>query len=92
MISCWRSDADFDARWDDRTYDLNRLKGADLFLSYWAGENIAHAIVSFGFDDGRQLAWSFEVRKVKGEEYSTLAGFFRKETSSSPSPPTSAMW
>ena len=63
--------------WDDRTYDLDGLTGADLFLSYWAGENIAHAIVSFGFKDGQQLAWSFEVRKVKGEEYSALAGFFR---------------
>ena len=73
----WRSDTDFDAAWEDRTYDLDRITGADLFLSYWAGEEIAHAIVSFGFEDGQPLAWSFEVRKVKGEEYSALAGFFR---------------
>jgi hypothetical protein len=73
----WRSDDDFTPRWEERTYDLDKLTGADLFLSYWAGEEIAHAIVSFGFAGGEQLAWSFEVRKVKGEEYSALAGFFR---------------
>lgn len=73
----WRSDDDFDATWEDRTYDLDTIVSADLFLSYWAGEAIAHAMLSFGFSDGRQLAWSFEVRKVKGETYSSLAGFFR---------------
>jgi hypothetical protein len=73
----WHSDDDADASWEDRVYDLDALVSTDLFLSYWAGESIAHAMVSFGFADGRQLAWSFEVRRVKGEVYSSLAGFFR---------------
>lgn len=73
----WRSDDDLDASWEDRVFDLGSLVSTDLFLSYWAGESIAHAMVSFGFSDGRQLAWSFEVRRVKGEVYSSLAGFFR---------------
>ena len=49
----WRSDADFTERWSERSYDLSKLKTLDLFLSYWAGPQMAHLIMSFGFDDGR---------------------------------------
>jgi hypothetical protein len=73
----WRSDTDFDARWETRSYDLDTLMGLDLIMSYWAGESIAHAIVSFGFADGQRLAFSIEIRKEKTETYSALAGFFR---------------
>ena len=74
----WRSNIDFDERWEEREYRLSNVSGADLFLSYWAGESIAHAVVSFGFEDGRRLAWSIEVRKLRAEEYSAFAGFFRQ--------------
>ncbi len=73
----WRSDSDFEPRWETRSYDLKALTGVDLFMSYWAGESIAHAIVSFGFADGQHLAFSIEIRKEKTESYSALAGFFR---------------
>ena len=73
----WRSDSDYEPRWETRNYDLNGLTGLDLFMSYWAGESIAHAIVSFGFADGQHLAFSIETRKEKTESYSALAGFFR---------------
>jgi hypothetical protein len=73
----WRSDTDFDERWETRTYDLGQITGTDLFMSYWAGEAIAHTILSFGFTDGQQLAFSIEIRKEKTESYSALAGFFR---------------
>jgi hypothetical protein len=73
----WHSDSDFEPRWETRSYDLNALTGVDLFMSYWAGESIAHAVVSFGFADGQHLAFSIEIRKEKTESYSALAGFFR---------------
>jgi hypothetical protein len=73
----WRSDSDFEPRWETRSYDINELTGLDLFMSYWAGESIAHAIVSFGFADGQHLAFSIEIRREKTEAYSALAGFFR---------------
>lgn len=73
----WRSDDDFTQRWETRTYRLSQLTGADLFLSYWAGESIAHAIVSFSFADSNPLAFSIEIRKEKGESYSATAGFFK---------------
>jgi hypothetical protein len=73
----WRSDTDFDSRWETRTYDLKELTGIDLIMSYWAGEPIAHTILSFGFANGQQLAFSIEIRKERTEAYSALAGFFR---------------
>lgn len=73
----WRSDDDFTPRWETRTYRLSQLTGADLFLSYWAGESIAHAIVSFTFTGSDPLAFSIEIRKERGESYSATAGFFK---------------
>jgi hypothetical protein len=74
----YRSESDYDQRWETRTYDLDRIKGVDLFLSYWGPTEIAHTIVSWEFDDGRHLAISIETRKQKGESYSALRGFFRQ--------------
>ncbi len=74
----WRSDDDYTARWESRRYDLDSLRSVDMALSYWMGPAIAHTLVSFGFADGRQLVFSVEVRKERGEEYSALAGFFKR--------------
>jgi hypothetical protein len=73
----WRSDTDFDPRWETRQYRLGDLRGADLFLSYWAGERVAHAIISFDFGTPDPLALSIEIRREKGEAFSSIAGFFK---------------
>jgi Domain of unknown function (DUF4105) len=73
----YRTETDFNARWEDRTYDLRKLDSADIIAVYWAGKAIAHVMVSFGFEGKDFLAVSIETRKEKGESYSTLAGFFR---------------
>lgn len=74
----YRSETDFTPRYDTRTYDLSKLRTLDFFCSYWAGPSIAHTFLSFGFDDGQQLVLSVETRKVKGESYSAVMGFFRQ--------------
>jgi hypothetical protein len=74
----YRSESDYDERWETRTYDLDRIRGVDLFLSFWGPAQIAHTIVSWEFDDGRHLAISIETRKERGESYSALRGFFRQ--------------
>ncbi len=74
----WRSDTDFDRRWEQRNYKLSHVTGADLIMSYWMGETIAHTIVGFGFDDGPRLDFSIETRKERGESYSSIAGFFKQ--------------
>lgn len=73
----WRTEADYDQHWETRRYDLSKVAGADLFLSYWSGEAIAHLLVSFDFTDQPPLTFSIEVRREQGEEWSALAGFFR---------------
>ena len=74
----YRSETDFSERWEERTFDLAKLQGADLFLSYWGSPSIAHTIVSWDFSDGQHLAISIETRKQRGEEYSAVRGFFRE--------------
>lgn len=74
----WRSDTDFDARWETRRHDLAEVVALDLFVCYWGPRAIAHTILSWEFADGRRLAISIETRKELGEEYSALRGFFRQ--------------
>jgi Domain of unknown function (DUF4105) len=74
----YRSESDYEDRWETRTYDLNKVRGVDMFLSYWGPTLIAHTIASWEFDDGRHLAISIETRKETGESYSALRGFFRQ--------------
>jgi hypothetical protein len=52
----WRSDDGFTERWATRSYDLAKLKSLDLFMSYWAGPEMAHVIMSFGFEGGSEFA------------------------------------
>jgi hypothetical protein len=74
----YRSETDADPSWETRSYDLNEIRGLDLFLIYWGSPMIAHTILSWGFEDGRQLAISIETRKEEGEAYSAVRGFFRQ--------------
>jgi Domain of unknown function (DUF4105) len=73
----WRSEADYTERWEQRTYDLTKLRSLDLFLVYWMGPSIAHTIMSFGFEDGRYLDFSIELRRTQNDQYSAVAGFFK---------------
>lgn len=74
----WRTEQNYDTRWDRRSYDLSQLVSADLVISDWGIEPIVHTMVSFGFADGNYLTFSIETRKEKTEKYSALGGFFRK--------------
>ena len=76
----WRTDHDFTERWMKRSYDLTKLKTLDLFLAYWAGPEMAHVIMSFGFEDGDHIAWSVEVRREKTSEFSPIADAFKSHT------------
>jgi hypothetical protein len=62
----------------DKSYDLTKLEGVDLFVFYWMGPAIAHTILSFNFGEQGHLAVSIETRKQLNEQYSTLKGFFRQ--------------
>jgi hypothetical protein len=74
----YRSETEYTERWETRTYDLSKLRGGDLFLSYWGSPAIAHTILSWDFEDGLPLAISIETRKDKTQVYSAIAGFFKQ--------------
>lgn len=72
----YRSETEFTPAYYDANFSLDQLESVDLVASYWAGKAIAHIFLTFGFRDGRHLAFSIETRRQAGFEYSTLAGFF----------------
>jgi hypothetical protein len=74
----YRSESDFTPHWEDRTYDLSRLRELDLFMSYWGSPWIAHTILSWVFEDGPPLAISIETRRTRSQQYSAVRGFFRE--------------
>lgn len=74
----YRSETDYTPAYYDRRFDLHKLEGVDLVAVYWMGPAIAHIFVSFAFAGGDHLAISIETRKEKGEDYSTIKGFFRQ--------------
>src|SRR5215475_3546183 len=69
---------DFTPHWETRTVRLSQITGIDLAINYWGSPWIAHPIVSFQFSDGLPLCFSIETRKVIGQQYSTLEGFYRQ--------------
>lgn len=73
----WRTDSDYDVRWETRRYDLDHLTGVDLILSSWGMPGIVHALVSFGFDDGSHVVLSVEVRRQRNQSFSSIGGFFK---------------
>lgn len=73
----WHGTDRFVERWETRTYALSSLERLDLIASYWAGPDIAHLMVSFGFATGDQLAASIEIRRRRDQAYSTMEGLFR---------------
>src|SRR5690606_16074828 len=72
------TEQDYQVRWESREYDLGQLVGVDMLLSRWGRPGIAHVLVSFGFADGRHLAFTVEVRRQRGEKFSEIGGFFKQ--------------
>jgi hypothetical protein len=74
----YRTEDDFELRYYDKTFELDKLRTTDLFLTYWGSPHIAHTMVSFGFEGPEYICMSIETRKEKGEDYSAVRGFFRQ--------------
>jgi hypothetical protein len=76
----YRSTGDYDVRYYDKTFDLNKLQsvwyGVEPFSSHNLGA--AHTLMSFGFEGGEYVAISAEIRKEKGESFSAVKGLFRQ--------------
>ena len=74
----YRTETDFDVRYYDKAFDLDKLRTADLYMVYWGSPNMAHTMVSFGFEGGDYVCFSIETRRQKGQGYSAIKGLFRQ--------------
>ena len=74
----YRTETDFDVNYYDKTFDLNSLDSMDIISVYWMGDAIAHIMISFGFQEKDFVSFSIETRKERGEDYSTIKGFFKQ--------------
>ncbi len=77
--SVYRSTTDYDVRWEERTYDLSRIRQAWYVVepfSEWEGS--AHTFLTFGFGSGSYVGVSIEIRKETGEKFSALKGVFKQ--------------
>ena len=74
----YRTETDFTERWEERSYDLDRVAGLDLFVSYWGPTLYAHTILSWDVEGSSPIAASIETRRERGESYSAVLGFFRQ--------------
>ena len=74
----YRTETDYTPRYYDKTFDVSKLDTIDLFLVNWGIKYISHTMISFGFGGNQYLCISIETRKEKGEDYSTIKGFFRQ--------------
>jgi hypothetical protein len=74
----YRTETNFDVRYYDKTFDLDKIRTADLYMVYWGSPYMAHTMVSFGFEGGDYVCFSIETRKEKGEDYSAIKGLFRQ--------------
>jgi hypothetical protein len=73
----YRSVSDFDQRWETRRYDLAKLHDVALCMSYWGSSEIAHTMLTFGFEDGSYVALSIGPRPEISEGYEPIHSAFR---------------
>jgi hypothetical protein len=71
----YRSEDDYVVDYYDATFDLDRLASIDfIVVPFEDMPELAHTMLSFGFDDGRYVVVSAEARLEEGETYSPIAG------------------
>lgn len=75
----YKTEKNYTVRHYDKTYDLTKLKTVDfLRVPFPETPELAHTMLSFGFDDTDYLAVSVEIRKEQGEAYNPLLAMFNK--------------
>lgn len=74
----YRSATDFDQKYYDESFARGSVKNIWFVLVPFGGHQIAHAFISFEFDDGKFLAVSVEARREVGESYSPIKGLLHQ--------------
>ncbi|WP_434053985.1 MAG: DUF4105 domain-containing protein [Roseibium sp.] len=67
-------------RWTTRSFNLGELTGAQLvYQPFGNSAATVHVMMTFAFQNGDQLAVSFEARRTSWDKFDALAGFFRHD-------------
>lgn len=75
----YRTADDYTVRHYDKTFDLTKLTSVDFIrVPFPDMPELAHTMLSFGFDDKEYVAVSVEIRKEQGEAYSPALGAMNK--------------
>jgi len=76
----YRSTTDYDLRYYDKTFDLDKLESVWYMVEPFSGHGAgaAHTLISFGFAGGDYVAISVEIRKEKGEKFGPIKGILRQ--------------
>lgn len=75
----YRSVDDYDVTWEERSYDLDRLRSAWFVVEPFSDfRGPAHTFLTFGFEGGDYVAVSVELRKEQGESFSPVLGMLRQ--------------
>jgi hypothetical protein len=70
---------DYELRYYNKTFDLDKIRSVDFIIVPFADlPQIAHVMLSFGFEGDEYVCVSVEIRREKGEKYSPVAGFLRQ--------------
>lgn len=72
----YRTAEDFDATYETRSYDLSKIARTWYVVVPFGAPGVAHAFLSFEFDDGAYVSVSVEARREAGESYSPIKGAF----------------
>jgi len=74
----YESTATYTPQYYDKTFNLSELSTIDYIVEPFGSIGAAHTFLSFGFDDGSQIAISVEIRKEVGESFSPWKGVLRQ--------------
>jgi hypothetical protein len=75
----YRGDEDFIVRHYDKTFDLSAMRTVDfLVVPFPDAPDLAHTMLSFGFEDEEYVVVSIEIRREKDESYSPVSGALRQ--------------
>jgi hypothetical protein len=75
----YRSPGDFTPRYEARTFDVAKLKSADIIFFNWGSPWMSHPVLVFDFGPDGRVCVSIEVRYRKGQKYSVLRSFYRQQ-------------
>ena len=74
----YRSLDDYDARFETRAFQINKLTGVDIAILYWGSNLMSHPMLIFEFSDQERICFSIEVRYRANQRYDFLKSIYRQ--------------